>query len=277
MRPFLALVRRLIAESRWTLGISCGAMFLFGWLTTYVMAREIGRFKKALESGEGRFRMLREMAGQDVQITVANLEMQFWMHPFLWLPIVAWAIGRGSLAVGGELERGSMDLVLSRPVSRFSYLASHVAVNLIGLVALAALLVAGNRIATRFNALEDPPTTALLFWPALNLTALGLSIFGLTLAVSAFDRVRWRATLVGSAITVSGLAALIVAGLPAMADSPLKPWLNRIALFRFYNPIDAVGEATQLAGNLAALGGIGLAGIVLAFAVFLFRDLPASA
>ena len=52
--------------------------------------------------------------------------MTSWSHPIVFLLISIWAIGRGSIAVAAEVERGTMDLILSRPVPRWVYLTSHV-------------------------------------------------------------------------------------------------------------------------------------------------------
>jgi ABC-2 type transport system permease protein len=275
MRAMLAVLRRLLLESRWTLAINAAAMFLFGWLNTHIASRQMDQIREAMRgSGGRRFRMLREIAGGDVTISVANVEVSFWLHPFLWLPVVVWAVGRGSIAVAGEVERGTLDLALSRPISRFSYLVSQVTLGLLGLVLLAASLVAGNRLAINFNPVEEAPTTGMLFWPALNLAALGFAIFALTLAASSADRVRWRSLLLGSFVTMAGFVAWVVSNLEVMAGSPWLPWLRRVALFETYNPVDAVGLRAELGRNLAVLGSIGGVGLVLAFVVFLWRDLP---
>ena len=74
-----------------------------------------------------------------------SLIMASWSHPFIFLLISIWAIGRGSAAVAAEVERGTMDLLLSRPIPRWVYLSSGVIVSLVGLVVLAGALMAGPR------------------------------------------------------------------------------------------------------------------------------------
>lgn len=277
MRSFLTLIGKTLAEARWTLLISAVAMFLFGWLNTYVISFQMARFRARLEQGGGEgLRMIREMAGQGADLSVAMFEMMFWLHPFIWLPVVVWAVGRGSLAVAGELERGTLDLVLSRPIARWAYLYTQVLVAGVGLVLIPAALVAGNRISTRFNPVDDPPSAGLLFWPALNLALLGAAIFGITLVVSASDRVRWRATLVGTVVTTGGFAAWLISNLRDLADSPVRRWLRPFALFELFNPVDAVGAGRELAFNLTFLAGLALGGVAAAFLAFLWRDLPAS-
>ena len=51
MRPFWALIRKQIVESRWTLVLSAAALFGLGWLFVYVTARTEAEIIRMLESG----------------------------------------------------------------------------------------------------------------------------------------------------------------------------------------------------------------------------------
>ena len=53
-----------------------------------------------------------------VQTTSVSIMMTFWSHPLIMLLLSIWTIGRGSAAVAAEIERGTMDLILSRPLAR---------------------------------------------------------------------------------------------------------------------------------------------------------------
>ena len=73
----------------------------------------------------GRMRMLRAL-GIVEEPSSAELIMASWDHPFILILISTWAIGRGSGAVAAEVERGTMDLILSRPIPRWLYLTAHI-------------------------------------------------------------------------------------------------------------------------------------------------------
>src|SRR4051794_24399734 len=102
MSGYFALLRKQLVESRWMLGLSSLALFAFGWLGVFLVALGQIQFRRAGGGNRGGF--ARAMAGSDAEITTGLMEMQFWVHPFVWLPVIVWAIGRASLAVSGELE-----------------------------------------------------------------------------------------------------------------------------------------------------------------------------
>jgi ABC-2 type transport system permease protein len=110
--------------------------------------------------------------------------------------------------------------------------------------------------------------------PAVNLAALGLPIYGYTLLASALDHVRWRATSIGSFLTLGGFIAYVISLIPVFHDMAWRPWLERISIFKAYNPVELVTTGASYEFHLAVLGGIGLAGIILAFVAFSVRDLP---
>lgn len=275
MGAFVAMVRRRLAESRWFLGISAAALFGLSWLFVYTTARIEARMQAA--SGGDRLRgtgLLRRLGGAAMDFSSTAIEVTWWNHPFIILILATWAISRGSAAVAGELERGSLDLILSRPVSRASYLGAQVTVAVFGVALLAVALIAGNQVGALYNPVAMPPGVRVLARPALNFAALGLAIYGYTVLLSAVDSVRWRPNLLASVLTLGGFIALIVANIPTLED--WKPWLEKVSIFKAYNPIEAAVKGETLGFNLSVLAGLGAAGIALAFLAFHERDLPAS-
>jgi len=275
MRSFWALIRKQIVEARSMLVLSAAALFGLGWLFVYITSLNETEIRHLLESGaaRGRIQWLRSLGVAERPSSV-TIMVAFWNHPFILLLISMWAISRGSVAVAAEVERGTMDLILSRPVARWAYLLSQVCVALAGLAILAGTLLAGASIAMRYNILREPPSTWTLVWPALNLAALGLPVYGYTLLASALDQVRWRPTSVGSALTLGGFIAYVISLIPVLQDKWWRPWLERISIFKAYNPVELVTTGESFGFHVAILSGIGAAAIILAFVAFAFRDLP---
>jgi ABC-2 type transport system permease protein len=279
VKPFWGLIRKHLHDTRGTMLLSAGALFGLGWLFVFVTSRFEAEILKALgtntDTMEGRIEMMRSLGVMEDSASV-SIMMTFWNHPFIVLTMAIWAISRGSIAVSGEIERGTMDLILSRPIARSSYLASHVLIGVLGLCLLALALSVGAAVGLNFNHLRVPPSFSTLFRPALNLAALGLPVYGYTLLVSSLDQVRWRPTMIGSVLTLLGFIAWVVSMIPVLRDYSWRVWLERISIFKLYNPVDAVGPAEHLGRDLAILAGLGAAFIVLAFVGFIRRDLPAN-
>jgi ABC-2 type transport system permease protein len=275
MTAFWALIRKQVVDARWTLGFSAAALFGLSWLFVYATSRieERMRAVAALGGAARPMRMLRGLGGESMDFSSPAIEMAFWNHPFIVLTFAIWVIGRGSAAVAAEVERGTMDLILSRPVSRARYLAAQVVVALAGLAVLAGAMILGNWVATRYNSIQDPPSLGLLLKPSANLAALGLSIYGYTLLCSSLDSVRWRPNLIASVVTLAGFIANVIANLPTLED---WKWLEKFSIFKAYDPVEVVTKGHTLGFNLAILSGLGVAGVVLAFLAFSVRDLPSS-
>ncbi len=277
MSPFLALVRKHVHESRWTLAFTAAALFGLGWLSVYITSLRETRIIKALGSPDldDRAEWLRRL-GLAKEPTSGEITMAFWNHPIFVVLIAIWAISRGTAAVAAEVERGTMDLLLSRPVSRSAYLASHVIVALSGLAVLAAALALGGSWAVAHNVLRSPPESGALIRPALNLAALGLPIYGCALLLSALDHVRWRPTWIVSSLTLASFIGFMMAINPVFADAPWKPWVEAITIFRAYRPVELVSTGETFAANVAFLAGVAAPCMLLAFIGFARRDLPAN-
>jgi ABC-2 type transport system permease protein len=277
MRPFRALLGKQLHEARWTLGLSAAVLFGLGWLFVWVTSLNEAEIVRRLgdDSEQGRIQMMR-MMGVTEDPSSLTIIMASWSHPFIFLLISIWAIGRGSAAVAAEVERGTMDLLLSRPISRWAYLTSGLLVSLMGLVVLAGALMAGASIAIHYNVLRERPDPWSMLRPTINLAALGLPIYGYTLLASSVDFVRWRSTLIGSVLTLAGFVGLIISLIPILQKQTWEPWVERMSIFKAYNPIQAVSGGDMYYLHLEILAGVGATCILFAYLAFAVRDLPAN-
>ena len=271
MKVVFTLVRKNLLDSRWLLVICSSALFGLCWLFVYVAHRIEVAIGEATGGGRGPVGMLRGLGGSSMDFSSAAIEMAFWNHPFVLLIFSIWAIARGSIAVAGEIEKGTMDLVLSRPVDRSAFLASQVLTAVSGLALMAGAMVAGNLIGSRYHTLIAPASAATLVKPALNLLAFGWAIFGYTFVLSTLDIARWRPNLIGSVATLAGFIALVVANIPQLEVE----WLAKFSIFKAYDPVELVVKGESLAFNAGVLGLIGVIGVGLGFVFFSRRDLPA--
>jgi len=68
------------------------------------------------------------------------------VHPLVIVIFCMWGVGRGAGALAGELDRGTMELLLAQPIARSSLLAAHLIVDAITIPILCLSLWAGNAI-----------------------------------------------------------------------------------------------------------------------------------
>lgn len=279
-----AIFRKVMVESRWLLGISAVALFGLAWLFLFLTSRFEAQRRLPVEDlrtgmrRAGFARMARAIGGPSVSDDDSgSLALAYWKHPFFLLLLSLWPISRGSAAVAGEVERGTLDLVLSRPVSRVAYLGSQVAAALAGMLLLGIAMASGVLAAARVYPLEAPPRIVAFAGPILNVTALGMVIFAATLLVSSVDVVRWRATLIGSTLTLASFILLVLAqvfaGFPSLEH--LK-WVDQLSIFRAFDPVEALVAARNLPFNAGLLGAIAAGFLALATLAFTRRDLPAN-
>jgi ABC-2 type transport system permease protein len=266
------LIRRNLNESRWLLGISSAAFFGLAVLTVWLATR----FERLIDRGEigpdvRSFGFLRALGGPAQDYSTTGLVVCWWNHPVIVLTVLAWAVGRGSAGVAGEIERGTIDVTLSRPVSRATYLTSQVAFACLGLAALACSLVAGVALGTLIYTLKSPPTVLTLLRPAVMVVTLGMAVYGYTLPFSAVDVVRWRATLAGVAITLTGLVAMSLGNMFEGYD-----WLESFSVFQAYAPVTVALKRSPLGFNAAVLTLVFAAGVALAYVAFSRRDIPSN-
>ena len=268
------MLRRQLGESRWFLGLASASLFGLGWLSAFMAARVERRFHQVTGDEAQRFQQFtRGMGGAAMDYSSLSFHVMFWNHPFVLLIVCVWAISRGGAAIAGEIERGTLDVTLSRPVSRLGYFASQVSVGLFGFLVLATALVVGNRVGGLYNHVSDPPALLSLIRPAANLAMLGIAVYGYALLFASWDVVRWRPTLITSTLTVAGFAGGIVSTLPTLSN---WEWIGRFSVFKAFDPVEVAVAGNTFLQHSLGLGCVGLVGIVLAFIVFRRRDLPAN-
>ncbi len=268
MSALLALLRKHATETRWLLGLSMAAFFGLSILTIWLTLRA----ERVIDSGDfgpggRRLQAFRAMGAKD--FNTLSLEIAFWNHPLIILTILSWAITRGAAAVSGEIERGTLDMILSRPISRPLFLFSHVLFAVLGLFLMAGALIAGNLVGSQFFAVHEPARFLVLLRPGLMVATLGMAAYGYTLPFSTIDIVRWRPGLIASAVTLAGLIAMTVA--PQFEG---YEWLERTSIFRAFAPVTVATKGEPLAYNASVLALVFAVGVIFSLFAFSRRDLP---
>jgi ABC-2 type transport system permease protein len=246
--------------------------------TLYMSSEQI---VKALFSGPGKI-IQTLMGGESIRLDHAQdmLSISF-VHPLTQTILCIWAIGRASGALAGEIDRGTMELLLAQPLARGRVLLAHLLVDGVTIPVLCLSLWAGIGLGTylvgfweeqRPHLMVDP----LAFGPALlNVAALVFAVSGYSIWLSA--RGRFRGRVLGLAVLVTLVQFLVnVIGQLWDVAEPLRAF----TVFYYYQPQQIIREPDWAADievwrRLGVLLAVGTAGYLAAWWTFRRRDLPA--
>jgi len=204
------------------------------------------------------------------------------VHPTVQVILCIWAVGRSSGAIAGEIDRGTMELLLAPPLARWKVVLAHFLVDCITIPALCLSMWLGVLFsAWRLDRVEEQVVATqqvdpMAFLPALLAVAgLLFAVSGYTLWMSSCGRFRWR--VMGAAVIVTLLQFLV--NVIAQLWIPFRS-LSAFTVFQYYQPQQIIldprwFEALTTWRNLGVLTGVGLVGYALALWTFCRRDLPA--
>ncbi|MBD0673257.1 ABC transporter permease subunit [Streptomyces sp. CBMA156] len=190
-------------------------------------------------------------------------------HPF-WIALQLTVIGSlGAAAVAADVESGTIELLMTRPVSRRRLLAERAGALVAATVLLnaAATLTLALGVAFSAKLREAVPVTAVLTAGLLG-CALAFCLTGPVLAVSALSR--RRAHVIGAAVAFGAVGFAL--NFVALAWSPARP-LRYLSPFHYYAPGDVLGHGGVPWASFGVLIGVGLLGLAAAFRLLERRDL----
>ncbi|MFZ4636114.1 MAG: ABC transporter permease subunit [Pirellulales bacterium] len=196
------------------------------------------------------------------------------VDPVVVLAATVWGITRGSDAVSGPLERGTMEMLLAAPVRRSAiFLTQALATT------AAAALLCGVLLASVWTVVALGPWAGKVaperFLPAVaNVFGLMVCMAGISACVSAADSYRWRTIGIMCGLYVTAILTKLVGRL-----SGVLGWVGYLSVLNAYEPQRLVGGGPEAWRMLAwydgILLGIGIVAYLIGAVIFSRRDLPA--
>jgi ABC-2 type transport system permease protein len=291
------LVRKLLRDIRVAWTVASVLLFLFQILWARIAQRTtdlIGEINigginpdqlmgMVMKKNDMPGKMLQSViGGESIDLTRADNFMSIsYVHPLVITILGVWAIGRAANAIAGEIDRGTMELLLAQPIRRTQVIVAHLMVDAIVFPSLCLAMWLGTYFGTLWMGLQaaeglrhvDP----IRFLPALPSVAMMLfSVSGVTMLLSAAGRSRAR--IWGWAISLF-LCMFLINLLGQVWSEPLE-WVRPFTIYYHYEPQTMILNEKWYTDaiawrDLAVLAGIGAGGYLLAWAVFTRRDLPA--
>jgi ABC-2 type transport system permease protein len=259
-----ALLRRQWRHHRAALGWLAFGMGLFEFLIT--------KLAPATDRMQGLLDLLPppilDIFGAELRATLspAGFLAFGWVHPFALMMLAVWVVRVGAGSLAGEIGRGTMDLLVARPVARAALVAATALWLLAGLAVLCLVGWTGLALGIRMRPLGgagpgELAAVVLACW--LLFAAAG----GLTLAISAVHRSAGSATAWAAGVLSVSFALDFI----ARAWEPLT-WARPLSIFAYYAPQQVVMRGLA-PGDATALAVVAAASTLLAFGAFQWRDL----
>lgn len=304
----IALIRKLLRDVRVPLLVVAVLLCAYQCLWARITARIAGEVVPLL-SQFGGIRLVKQLAfegpgklmqtlmgGESINLDHAMDVLSIgYVHPLMQAIFCIWAVGRASGAIAGEIDRGTMELLLAQPIPRYRIVLAHLMVDCLTIPLLCFSLLAGTYLGTwlvwpiKVPERVEPELLSVYpgqFGPALwNVAALIFAVSGYTMWLSAVNRFRWRT--LGIAVYATFLMFLInVVGQLWDVLKPLRPF----TVFYYYQPQQIIlkqkwtvdfgmvwngGQPLCSVNVMVVLLTVGIIGYGMAFWTFCRRDLPA--
>ncbi len=218
------LIKKYVNESCW-LWLACGLLiFVFSWARVWIVCQfDLEQFGPLLK----QFKPFERFSPVPLEqfLTFAGSIAMTFQEPVMVLGVFFWSLSRGSDVISGELGRGTLEILLSRPISRTRLLATHACLSTLGLFLLCLLAWSGIAVGIHTNSIQESvrPTAELqLPWgpvsvpiplapaeqvrtpladrvspalygaPSANLFGFGFVLLAFSSMCSCIDRYRWR-------------------------------------------------------------------------------------
>ncbi len=209
------------------------------------------------------------LGGDSLQVgNVSGLIAIGYNHPLVLLSYMFFAVSVPTGRLTGEVQSGTMELILSRFVTKTQVYLCAALITLIGMYALVLVMFLGTVTATRIYEFGQPVPLYRFFQTAINAGLLASAVGAVALLAAATFRERHRA--VGAAvafIVVNYFVSLIAQWWPRMN------WLKPTTLFNYVNGHKIFVEKLWPLSDMAVLLGVLLFAAVLGGIVWRRRDL----
>ncbi|MQF69743.1 ABC transporter permease [SAR202 cluster bacterium AD-804-J14_MRT_500m] len=187
--------------------------------------------------------------------------------PIFVVIMTASVIALASGALAREIERGTIFLILSRPLNRYNLLIAKLTALVFALSALIIVSLIGTAVGVAINNIEsvDFVTLGLVL---VNAFMVVLSVAGYSFLVSALCSEVNRAISISTGFTVVFFFTDFLATLWSSVA-----FLGPVSVFHYYDPLSIVETGRLPSLDIVMLGVIAVLGFFCAGIIFQRRDL----
>ncbi len=258
--------KRFFLERKVSFSLTLLGLLLYAW----GIAAFVPTFFKDVEAWEKIIKLYPEEMLTFVSGSAGNLltiegflNIEFF-NPWWILIMGGFAIAMASAIVGREVEKKTVEFLLSLPLSRFSLLLTRFLSTLLAIFLLSSLTLFAFYLFTLFY--DFTIKTEGLFYLFLYGLIFTSLLASLTLFFSLFFKERSKSISLTVAILI---ASYLVENLSVIYDK--LEWISPLALFHYYKPYQALKG--ELSYHILVLLGLFLLFAVASFLIFSRKDI----
>lgn len=254
----------------WPATLMCGVLlFAVEAILAYVMPIFRAQISEAMMQIQFVRTFVGAMLGIDTsdQLGPAAFLAFPWVHPVVLALVWTHALVCCTRVPAGEIDRGTADVTLTLPVTRWGVLRAETLVWLLAGVTILALALAGSQLVGHYVDPEGRPEIPRLLVVLANLFCMYLAVGGLAWLVSAASDRRGPAMILVFVILLASFLLNFLAQFWTVAQR-----IAFLGILDYYRPLYIVRDGAVPWRDMGVLAGVGVGLWIAAGIVFSRRD-----
>jgi ABC-2 type transport system permease protein len=267
VRVLLVLIGKVLREHRWTVLFCYAVLLVFSAVGTWLFGT-FGDF-----SMEAMSRMSPELlSGMFGGLFGDMTPLDTWLltqfaHPLVFTLFSVLVVAIPARSLAGEIDRGTVDLLLSCPVARWQPVVACWLVAVAALAVQAAVFWGGIRLGLALGDFGMPTKMVELRWTAFHLFMLFFGAAGVSLSIAASTSEQGKAIGRSLGFLVVSFLINLLASLWRRIEA-----IDVLSIFHYFRPQPIVENGGPLLFDLVVLTALGIGGLIVALVVFRRRD-----
>ena len=209
------------------------------------------------------------MGGEVLQIgNIAGLISIGYQEPFVLLLYMLYAVGVPTALLAGDVQRGTMELILSRQATKTQIYICAGLITVVGMYALVVVMFLGTVAATNLYDFEQEVPLYSFFKLAINGGILASAVGGIALLAAACFRRGMAVSLTVAFLVVNYFIMIITQWWPRMK------WLDPVTIFNYVDGAKIFNQSAWPYGDMSVLISILVISTVAGGIIWSRRDLP---
>jgi ABC-2 type transport system permease protein len=209
------------------------------------------------------------IGGEAVQYgNIAGLIAIGYQEPFVLLLYMLFAVGVPTALLAGEVQSGTMELILSRQTTKTQVYICAGLITVVGMYALVVVMFLGTVVSTNLYDFDQKIPLYCFFKLAVNGGILASVVGGIALLAAACFRRGMAVSLTVAYLVVNYFIMIITQWWPRMK------WLDPVTIFNYVDGAKIFSEPGWPVGDMFVLISLLVVSTVLGGVIWWRRDLP---